>query len=163
MSELPFARRRFLLLALGLGVALAVAAACGDGNGDGGTPSAAETPGAGETPAIVESPEAHEDESESATAEIQMLPVITFDRDELTIAADTSVTITADNTDGGIRHNFAIYSSRDAAESGEDSLAATEIHSGPFTDSATVNLTAGEYFFRCDVHPNQMAGTLTVE
>jgi plastocyanin/mono/diheme cytochrome c family protein len=94
--------------------------------------------------------------------EIKMVPVSQFDKTELTITADTDVTITTDNTDPGIPHNFAVYTSREAAEGGEKALAATEICNGPCTDTLTLNLGAGEYFFRCDVHPIQMIGTLVV-
>ena len=92
-----------------------------------------------------------------------MIPIIQFDKTELTIAADTDVTITADNAENAVPHNVAVYTSRDDAESGGTSLAATEICSGPCTDTATVNLSAGAYFFRCNVHPTQMVGTLIVE
>jgi plastocyanin len=73
------------------------------------------------------------------------------------------VTITVTNTDTGISHNFAVYTSKDAAESGEDALAATDICAGPCSDAVTVNLSPGEYFFRCEVHPSLMNGTLIVQ
>jgi plastocyanin len=43
--------------------------------------------------------------------------------------------------------------------------AATKIRAGPDTQELTVEggLPAGEYFFRCDVHPTIMTGTLIVE
>ena len=137
MSVFSFVRSRIFVALLALGALLVVAAACG-GNGGGG----GETPAAGETP-----------------AEIKMLPGLKFDTGELTIAADTAVTITADNTDD--IHNFAVYTS-DPGEGGE-LIAQTEIHKAPFVDEVTVNLAAGEYFFRCDVHPGIMTGTLIVE
>ncbi len=153
MSVFSSVRSRVFVASLVLGAALLVAAACsGDGDG-GGTPT-----GGGQAPATDETPAGG-----GATAEISMIPTIQFDTAELTIAADTDVTITVDNTDPGIPHNFVVYASRDAAESGEDPLAATEICDGPCTDTVTQNLSAGQYFFRCDVHPSQMTGTLVVE
>lgn len=153
MSIFSFVRSRIFLAPLVLGAALLVAAAC-SGDSDGGeTPS-----GGGETPAAGQTPTGG-----GATAEISMIPTIQFDTSELTIAADTDVTITADNTDPGISHNFAVYSSRDAADSGEDALAATETCAGSCTDEVTLNLSPGEYFFRCQVHPSQMTGTLVVQ
>lgn len=160
MSIFSFVRSRIFLAALVLAAALLVAAAC-SGDSDGGeTPAGGgETPtGGGETPAAGQTPTGG-----GATAEISMIPTIQFDTSELTVAADTDVTITADNTDPGISHNFAVYSSRDAADSGEEALAATETCAGSCTDEVTLNLTAGEYFFRCQVHPSQMTGTLTVQ
>jgi plastocyanin len=146
------------LAPLVIGAALLVAVACGD-DGDGG-----ETPAAGQTPAVGDTPAADETPTDGgATAEISMIPSIQFDTAELTIAAGTEVTITVDNTDTGIPHNFAVYTSRDAAESGEEALAVTDICTAPCTDTVTLNLSAGEYFFRCEVHPGQMTGTLLVE
>jgi len=150
MSALAFSRVRFLAPLLVLGLALAVAAACGGDEGGGQAPAAQETPPLGETPA-----------GGQAAAEIKMLPGIRFDRSELTIPADTEVTITVDNTDG--RHSFAVYASEAAAQSGADPIAETEICTAPCTDSITVNLSAGQYFFRCQVHPTIMKGTLIAE
>jgi plastocyanin len=158
MSILSFVRNRMFLAPLVLGVALLVAAACGDGGDGGETPAAGQTPAADDTPAADETPT-----DGGATAEISMIPSIQFDTAELTIAAGTEVTITVDNTDTGIPHNFAVYTSRDAADSGEKALAVTDICTAPCTDTVTLNLSAGEYFFRCEVHPGQMTGTLLVE
>ena len=138
--------RRVFVALLVLGAALLLAAACGDGDDGVERHVEDETPAAGE-----------------ATAEIKMIPVNQFDKAELTIAADTEVTITAENVDEGVPHNFAVYASREDAEGGGEPLAETELESGPFTDTATLNLSAGEYFFWCSVHPTQMVGTLIVE
>ena len=99
------------------------------------------------------------------TVEIAMVPTTTFDTETLAIAADTSVTVTADNKDGSQLHNFAVYESQAAFQSGraDAALAATELCTAPCTDTATLELAAGEYFFQCDVHPNNMTGTLTVQ
>ncbi len=136
-------RSRIFVAPLALGAALVVAAAC-NGDDDGG----GETPVGGETPTVG-----------GAAAEIKMLPGITFDTAELTIAADADVTVTADNTDG--THNFAVYTS-DPGEGGE-LIGETEIQTAPFVDTVTLNLPAGEYFFRCEVHPNIMTGTLIAQ
>ena len=140
-------RSRIFVALLALGAVLVVAAAC-NGDDDGG---ADETPSGGETPT-----------AGGATAEIKMLPGITFDTAELTIAADADVTVTADNTDG--THNFAVYNSRDEAEDPAiEPIGQTVIETAPFVDTVTLNLAAGEYFFRCDVHPNIMTGTLIAQ
>ena len=156
MSVLFVLRSRVSLAFLALGLALILAAACNGDDGGGETPAAGETPAGGETPAAGETPTGGGD-----TAEIQMLPGATFDTDELIIDAGVDVKITADNTDGF--HNFAVYNSEDDAFAGEDSIAETETCSSPCVDSVSVNLAAGEYFFRCEVHPTIMTGTLTVQ
>ncbi len=146
MSVLFLLRSRVSLALLALGLALVVAAACSNGDDGGGT-----TPAAGETPA-----------AGGDTAEIQMLTGNMFSTGELTIVADAEVTITADNKDG--EHNFAVYNSRDEAEDPAiESIGQTEIETAPFVDTVTLNLAAGEYFFRCEVHPDIMTGTLVVQ
>ena len=144
MSVLFVLRSRVSLAFLALGLALVLAAACNGDDGGGTTPAGGETPAVG-----------------GATAEIQMLPGTKFDTDELTIDADTDVTITADNTSGF--HSFAVYSSEDDARGGEDSITETETCNAPCVDSVSVNLAAGEYFFRCEVHPTVMTGALIVQ
>ena len=152
MSVLFVLRRRVSLAFLALGLALILAVACNGDDGGGG-----ETPVTGETPVADEEPEA----GGGDTAEIQMLPGVVFDTDELIISAGVDVKITVDNTDGF--HNFAVYGSEDDALGGEDSIVETETCDGPCVDSVSVNLAAGEYFFRCEVHPAIMTGTLTVQ
>jgi len=90
-----------------------------------------------------------------------MVPGTAFDKDELRIPADTVVEITADNTDGF--HSFAVFESQDAAESGEDPIAETETCSAPCKRTVEVQLSAGEHFFRCQVHTTAMTGTITAE
>ncbi len=123
-----------------LGAALAVAACNGDdGAGGGETPTTDETPTDG-----------------GATAVIKMIPGIAFDKAELTIAADVDVVVTADNTADGVRHSFSVYTDESAIEN----LGMTEICTGPCVDTVTLNLATGPYFFRCEVHPTIMTGTL---
>ena len=152
MSVLCVLRSRVSLAFLALGLALSLAVACNGNDGGGG-----ETPVASETPVADEEPEA----GGGGPAEIRMLPGSTFDTDELIIGADADVKITVDNTDGF--HSFAVYNSEDDALGGEDSIAETETCKAPCVDSVSVNLAAGAYFFRCEVHPTTMTGTLTVQ
>ncbi|MFQ5804490.1 MAG: plastocyanin/azurin family copper-binding protein, partial [Candidatus Methylomirabilales bacterium] len=104
-----------------------------------------------------------------STVEIAMIPVIKFDTDTLTIAANTPVEVFADNRETGVPHNFAVYESEEAfLSSGTGAaLAATGICTAPCQDSLTLELPPGEYFFQCDVHPagssTPMVGTLTVQ
>ncbi len=176
MSILSLVRSRLFIAALVLGVALLVVAACNgdddDGDGDRETPAADETPAGEETPApptpapptpvnAVPAPTATPAPPAPGgeTAEIMMIPSISFDRSELTISADTDVTITADNTEEGVRHNFSVYTD----DSATDNLGMTEICNAPCVDTVTLNLAAGDYFFRCEVHPSIMTGALIVQ
>ena len=128
-----------------------------EGEASGEEPAAAASPSAGETPA------APPGDNVFAVA---MIPTIAFDTDEITLPADTEVTVRADNQDGAVLHNWALYESKDVAESQGQSaaIALTEICAAPCVDEVTFTTPPpGEYFFRCDVHPTQMVGTAVVQ
>jgi plastocyanin len=84
-----------------------------------------------------------------------------FDPTALTLTAAANVTINFDNKDAGTQHNIAIFKGSDAT--------------GPvvFRGSLETGVKVakyhfrapppGSYFFHCDVHPNQMSGTVTVK
>ncbi len=83
-----------------------------------------------------------------------------FSIDCLAALADTPFTIEFDNQDTGVPHNVAAYIDFSAATS----LFAGEIITGPDTIVYEVDpQPAGEYFFRCDVHPTTMTGTLIIK
>ena len=93
------------------------------------------------------------------TVEVAMIPVIQFDTTDVTVPAGQTVTLTADNQDPGIPHNWAVYTDDSASEL----IAGT-----PICTDCTETITfepppPGVYFFRCDVHPIQMVGTFVVE
>ncbi len=75
--------------------------------------------------------------------------------------AGANVTVNFNNMDSGIPHNFAVYTNSSATEK----IFVGEIITGPVT--TTYNFTApekpGTYFFRCDVHPEQMRGDFVVQ
>jgi len=115
------------------------------------TPTATASPAAGETPAAPP--------ADNVFA-VAMIPTIAFDTDEITLPADMEVTVSADNQDTAILHNWALYTDDTAS----DLIAKTEICAAPCIDEVTFTPPPpGEYFFRCDVHPVQMVGTATVE
>ena len=143
MPILTPVRGRLFVALPALAVVLLLAAGCSNDSGGGQTPAAGQTPSGG------------------ATAEIKALAGTTFDTDELTIPAGTAVEITADITDGF--HSFAVYESEAAAQNGEDPIAETENCSAPCKRTVEVNLSAGEHFFRCQVHTTAMTGTITAE
>jgi plastocyanin len=83
-----------------------------------------------------------------------------FDKDELTAPASTQVVLEFQNQDSGVLHNVAIYESSDAAE---DIFVGELITGVETTEYEFETPEAGEYFFRCDVHPDTMTGDFIVE
>ena len=84
---------------------------------------------------------------------------LAFDVETIDLAAEEPATIEFDNRDAGAQHNIAIYEEEDA--SGE--IFVGELITGP--DTITYEFEAppaGEYFFRCDVHPD-MSGNVVSE
>lgn len=82
-----------------------------------------------------------------------------FDTNEITLPAETPSTLTLDNRDQAT-HNVSIY--EDEAATGEP-LFTFEPFAGPDSETHDVPpIPAGEYYFRCDVHP-VMEGTAIVE
>lgn len=82
---------------------------------------------------------------------------IEFDQTTLTAAAGESFTLALVNEDS-MPHNVAIYTESSASE---------ELFIGEYVTDDTIvyevpALEPGEYFFRCDLHPD-MVGTLNVE
>jgi plastocyanin len=82
-----------------------------------------------------------------------------YDTDCLAAVAKQPLTIKFDNKDAGVPHNVAFYTD----ESATKALFNGEIVTGATTTTYKVDaLSPGTYFFRCDVHPTTMKGTLTV-
>jgi plastocyanin len=84
---------------------------------------------------------------------------LVFDTDAIQLAANTPTTITFVNNDSpDILHNISIYTDSSASEA----LFSGELISGGDSIEYSIPaLEAGEYYFRCDVHPN-MNGIVTV-
>lgn len=84
---------------------------------------------------------------------------VSFEQKTLLVVAGQPLSLTFDNKQAGVPHNVGIY---------DTPAKATEIFAGErVTGPATVTynvpaLTAGNYYFQCDVHPN-MNGTLTAQ
>jgi len=81
---------------------------------------------------------------------------IAFDQAELRVPADQPFALVFENQEP-VPHNVAIYTDASASQP----LFVGEIFAGPAERTYSVPaLPAGSYFFRCDVHPVQMTGTL---
>lgn len=79
-----------------------------------------------------------------------------FDKAKLEASAG-EVTIAFKN-DGKLKHNVSVYDKK-----GGKALAEGKIIDGGKTDSLKfAPAAAGKYYFQCDLHPDQMAGELTV-
>ena len=82
-----------------------------------------------------------------------------FDKASISVPSGAKVTMIFNNQDS-VPHNFALYT---------DSSAANVIFKGDVVTSKTITYqftapsSAGNYFFRCDVHPTAMTGTFTVQ
>jgi plastocyanin len=83
---------------------------------------------------------------------------LAFDKRDIEIAGGASVSVEFDNQDT-LPHNFAVYTTREAT---------TKVFVGDIVNGQTKTTyqfaapAPGAYFFRCDVHPDQMTGELTV-
>jgi plastocyanin len=61
------------------------------------------------------------------------------------------------NADSGVPHNVSIYTDVSASRA----VFRGELFPGPRTKTYKVRaLAAGSYFYRCDVHPTTMTGTI---
>ena len=82
-----------------------------------------------------------------------------FSPTALSAPADERFTITYRNAHTGVLHNLSLYTDASAARA----LFRDDPFAGPRTVRYRVRaLPSGTYFFRCDVHPSTMTGTLTV-
>ncbi|HEX5368722.1 MAG TPA: cupredoxin domain-containing protein [Dehalococcoidia bacterium] len=124
----------------------------------GNTPAEAVTTQASNTPAASNTPSGSSS-SAAATSVTLMAKDLKYDKDQITLAPNTQTTVTLDNQDNSVMHNFSIYTSSDASTS----VFKGDLTTGPTTKDYTVPpLKPGTYYFRCDVHPDTMHGTLTV-
>ena len=81
-----------------------------------------------------------------------------FDATTITAPAGQPFTVAFMNMES-VPHNFSVY----AEEGGEEIAIGDVIAEGETNEVEVEGLSAGEYFFVCDVHAGEMTGTLIVE
>lgn len=115
------------------------------------SPTTAATPTAGSTAASC---------SPQGTVLTEMAHNTAFSASCLAAPANKALTIEFMNMDPGIPHNIAIFADSSASQA----LFTGKLVNGPATVAYQVAaLKPGTYYFRCDVHPTQMFGTLVVK
>ncbi len=87
---------------------------------------------------------------------------VAFNTSKITAPAGAKVTISFDNQDSGVPHNFALYQSSSATS---NAIFKGQIVTGPTktTYTFTAPSKSGTYYFQCDVHPTQMNGHFIVQ
>lgn len=85
-----------------------------------------------------------------------MIKYSAFDKESITIPADSTVAINFDNQDSRIPHNFAVYTD----SSGNDVIFRGDIITGPMNKTYTFKAPhdPGTYSFMCDIPPNDESG-----
>jgi plastocyanin len=147
-----------LLLSLALAALLVMSFACGDDDDDDG----GDDNGGDETSAA-SATDGGDGGGDGGEFEV-IATDFAFDPSELSVAAGSDVSITMTN-EGAAPHNLRV-----AGEDGEydtDDDAVTDPDNIGGGESGTLEWTApeaaGDFEFRCDFHPAQMTGTITVE
>ncbi len=131
--------------------------------GGGGAPAASESPAATETPPAAETPPAGETPRAGGAIAVSQGDNF-FDPKEVTVKAGASVTFDITN-DGAAIHNMHIAGADGRFDAADDAVSDPNLLRGG--DTATLAWTApaqaGDVPFRCDFHPTEMTGTITVE
>jgi plastocyanin len=111
--------------------------------------------------ATEEPTEPSEDAGEAVTEATIVGQDVAFDVTELSVAADSEITLTFENQDEGIPHNLAVYTDDSLGEL----VAASDVENGVVTQTVSFNApSAGEtLYYVCDVHISAMNGTITAE
>lgn len=115
-------------------------------------------------PAAEEAPDATAP-AEGPCAECTIVAAaIAFDRDSLQFPAGEEITVTLDNQDANVPHDWTLWESEAAATAGDQGaiIAQTNQISSGEDEVTFAAPDPGEYFFNCTVHPPSMNGTAEV-
>ena len=173
MPTLTVVERRVLPALIMALFILVPAAACGGGNTGSSTPTSSiefRTPAATTSPSGLPSPSAAASPSVQSTsqastgqglANVQItVKDIKFSTDKITVPHGEKVTIQYTNDDQ-IFHNIAFLPAKGAS----NPFFTADLFKGPNvtkTFTFTAPNTPGNYYFQCDVHPDQMNGQFVV-
>lgn len=137
------------------GIALTTAVACGNDDDAGSGPT-----DLGSTPNVATSPGTNVEE-ESPVPNVEVVATdFAFAPTTLTATAGEAVSITLDNQ-GAAPHTMTLY--EDEAYATAVAGADTQNVAGGATGGITVTFDEAQtYYFRCEVHPAQMEGTIEV-
>lgn len=161
-----YARTAALMIAA---AALALGAmACGDDDDDGDDTDAT-APAPTQPAPVTQEPEETEETEEPGAATTPPVPAggavtvaaadFSFSPTAIVASAGLPVRITLNNT-GNAPHTLTVYT--DEAYSEPVAGADTGQVSGGSSGDFEVTLEEGEHFFRCELHPDQMQGVITV-
>ena len=166
--------RFVLVMAVVLGLGALAFSACGgdddnNDNGGGSTPqttratgsptraAASPTAASGTTP-VAETPVSAGGGATSVTITAKDF---SFDPDEAEVNAGEAVTFTLKN-EGSAPHTLTFYSDEDFTQA-IDGATTERVSAGSSDEFTTTFATAGEVYFRCEVHPTQMKGEVKVQ
>jgi plastocyanin len=85
---------------------------------------------------------------------------VKFDQSTITVATGQPVQIVFDNQDPGVLHNVSVYTNKSASQAIFQGEITTGVVEKTYEFKAPI---PGTYYFRCDVHPDQMNGTFIVK
>ena len=88
---------------------------------------------------------------------------LSFDKRTIEVSSGGRVRIRLDNRDTGVSHNVAVYKSATDLTAVSSGSVGIRFDGPAIDDTAFDTPAAGNYFFRCDVHPTTMTGTFTVK
>ena len=157
MSNLTHRGLKLLLLSASLIISIALlAAACGGGGDDDGG-------GSGETPAADETSADDADDAGPVSPDISMGDNF-FELNEFTVSPGQEVTFNITN-DGVAIHNMRVDGGDGEYDTDDDTVSDPDLFEAGDTGTLvwTAPDEAGEIIFRCDFHPLEMVGTISVE
>ena len=106
-------------------------------------------------------PEEEEHEVEAIALDVSAPPGASskgFAETELAVPAGAPIELSFDNQEQSVQHNVSVWEVEDFSGT---PLFSGELVTGPSTVEYSIQgLTAGTYYFRCDVHPTTMTGTI---